>query len=286
MSSKLLSIVIPSYNQGQYIRETLESVLAQKSDDIEVLVIDGGSTDNSVEVIKEYADRLDYWVSEADRGQSHAFNKGFQRASGHYLTWVNSDDLFLAGTVNAFRDFVTRRHLPDWVAANSMWVDVEGRILNCTVNAGWSEYARKSGAMTVTGPSSFFSKALLERVGWLKEDYHYSMDTELWYRFANEGVRYETMNHFVWALRLHPDAKVSGGDFDPNHPSIAKRAAETASTRNCYYPEFKRGALHRLWVACARVKRMAKFRSLLLTKIKQGKKASVDAFSSEGGTLN
>lgn len=276
MSSKLLSIVIPSYNQGQYIRETLESVLAQKSDDIEVLVIDGGSTDNSVEVIKEYEDRLDYWVSEADRGQSHAFNKGFQRASGHYLTWVNSDDLFLAGTVNAFRKFVTKHKLPDWVAANSIWVDVEGRILKCTVNAGWSEYAKKSGALTVTGPSSFFSKSLLERVGWLKEDYHYSMDTELWYRFASEGVRYETMNHFVWALRLHPDAKVSGGSFDPNNPSIQKREKERLRTESLYYPDFSKGVLHPLRIAFARMKRLAKLRSLFVTAKRKGQAAPIN----------
>lgn len=276
MSSKLLSIVIPSYNQGQYIRETLESVLAQKSDDVEVLVIDGGSTDNSVEVIKEYEDHLDYWVSEPDRGQSHAFNKGFKRASGRYLTWVNSDDLFLAGTVAAFRRFVARKNMPDWVAANSIWVDVDGRILKCTVNAGWSDYARKSGALTVTGPSSFFSRELLERVGWLREDYHYSMDTELWYRFASEGVRYETMNHFVWALRLHPDAKVSGGDFDPDHPSIRKRREETSRTKECYYSGYTRTQFHPLWIAFARFKRLAKLRSIFLTLIWRGKKASVD----------
>ena len=276
MQSKLLSIVIPSYNQGMYIRKTLESVLAQKADDIEVLVIDGGSTDNSVEVIKEYADRLDYWVSEPDRGQSHAFNKGFQRASGHYLTWVNSDDLLLEGAIDTFRDFLKGKQMPDWVAANSMWVDVEGRIISCTVNAGWSEYARKSGALTVTGPSSFFSKSLLERVGWLREDYHYSMDTELWYRFASEGMRYETMNHFVWALRLHPEAKVSGGDFDKEHSSFQKRANEARRTKTLYYPDFSTGLLHPLWIAFVRLKRLAKLRSLLLTASRKGRSASVN----------
>lgn len=276
MSSKLLTIVIPSYNQGEFIEQTLQSVLAQKSEDVEVLVIDAGSTDNSVEVIKAYEAQLDYWLSEPDRGQSHAFNKGFQRASGHYLTWVNSDDLLLEGAIDAFRDFVKGKQMPEWVAANSMWVDVEGRIISCTVNAGWSEYARQSGALTVSGPASFFSKSLLERVGWLREDYHYSMDTELWYRFAANGVRYETMEHFVWALRLHPGAKVSGGDFDKEHPSVQKRANETRRTKALYYPDFSEGFFHLLWIAFVRMKRLAKLRSLLLTASRKGQNASVN----------
>lgn len=277
MPSKLLTIVIPSYNQGEFIEQTLQSVLAQKSEDIEVFVIDAGSTDNSVEIIKKYQDKLDFWVSEPDRGQSHAFNKGFQRATGHYLTWVNSDDLLLAGAIDTFRSFVKHKRMPDWVAANSMWVDVDGHIISCTVNAGWSDYAKKSGALTVTGPSSFFSKALLERVGWLREDYHYSMDTELWYRFAANDVRYETMNHYVWALRLHPGAKVSGGDFDKEHPSVQKRANETRRTSELYYPNFSKTWMHPIRIAFARFKRLAKFRSFMVSALKKGQVAPVNA---------
>lgn len=270
MSEKLLSIVIPSFNQGQFIERCLRSILSQQSDDLEILVIDGDSSDQTVSIIEQYADRLDYWVSEPDRGQSQAFNKGFQRAKGRYLTWVNSDDLLLPGAVDAFRQYVAQRSYPDWIAANSMWIDVDERVISCTYNAGWSELASRYGCLSVTGPSSFFSRKLLETVGWLKEDYHYSMDTELWYRFTKNGIKYEVLNHFVWALRLHAEAKVSGKDFTADSEVIAKINTERERIYAGYNIS-KPGALLAILLPLLRLKRLAKLRSIWLTSRLKGR---------------
>src|ERR1700687_6032262 len=94
MSLPRISVVTPSFNQGQFLEETILSVLGQNYPDLEYLIIDGGSTDSSVEIISKYADRLAYWESEPDRGQAHAINKGFARATGQIMCWINSDDFF------------------------------------------------------------------------------------------------------------------------------------------------------------------------------------------------
>lgn len=270
MFEKLLSIVIPSYNQGQYIERCLRSILSQKSDDLEILVIDGGSKDQTVPIIKKYASHLDCWVSESDRGQSHALNKGFQNARGRYMTWVNSDDLFLPSSLDAFRKFVTQRDYPDWIAANSTWIDIDDRVIKCSYNAGWSDLACRYGRLSVTGPSSFFSRKLLDRVGWLKEEFHYSMDTELWYRFARFGAKYHVLNHFVWALRLHEEAKVSGKDFTADREVISKIDAEHAQIYACYDLSITRAQLNIL-LPLLRLKRLAKLRSIWLTSKLKGR---------------
>lgn len=270
MTEKLLSIVIPSFNQGQYIERCLRSILSQKSDDLEVLVIDGGSTDQTVPILKKYVSHVDYWVSESDRGQSHAFNKGFQRARGRYVTWVNSDDLFLQGALGAFRQFVARWNYPDWIAANSTWIDVDDRVIRCTYNAGWSDLACRYGRLSVTGPSSFFSRKLLDRAGWFKEDFHYSMDTELWYRFARLGEKYRVLNHFVWALRLHEEAKVSGKDFTTDRKVISKIDAERARIHACYNVSSP-GSWLKILLPLIRLRRLAKLRSICLTSRLKGR---------------
>ena len=109
-NNPLLSIVIANYNYGRFLEEAIQSVITQEGfDQCELIVVDGGSTDNSVEVIKKYSDKISWWCSEPDGGQSSAFNKGFRRASGRFLTWLNADDIFLPGALSAIM-YEIRQH--------------------------------------------------------------------------------------------------------------------------------------------------------------------------------
>jgi len=109
MTFPKISIVIPSYNQGQYLEESILSVIDQKYPDLELFVVDGGSTDNSVNVIKKYAQHLKWWVSEKDKGQSEAINKGFARATGDIISWLCSDDLYTPGTFHKVASYFSQQ---------------------------------------------------------------------------------------------------------------------------------------------------------------------------------
>ena len=114
----LLSIVIVNYNYGRYLKMALDSVLEQIVPEVELIVVDGGSTDDSVEIIKKYADQIAWWCSEPDRGQSDAFNKGFAKARGRYLTWLNADDILVSGAINAILRMLRKYPDCEWFTGN------------------------------------------------------------------------------------------------------------------------------------------------------------------------
>lgn len=201
----LVSIVTPSYNQAPYLEQTIQSVLRQDYPHVEYLVIDGGSTDNSVEIIKKYADRLAYWISEKDSGQAEAINKGFARANGEILAWLNSDDYYLLNTVSvAVRCFEQN---PDvvMVYGDMLAVDGNGQTINI------SRYKQLSLedllCFQIIGQSSvFFRRSAFERAGPLEMNFHFMLDHHLWIRLAQQG----RMLHIpqIWsAARYHAEAK-------------------------------------------------------------------------------
>lgn len=157
-----ISIIMPSFNQAAYIDEAINSVLSQDYPDKELIVIDGGSTDGSVEVIQKYSQQLAYWVSEPDTGQSDAINKGFRKATGQLLTWSNSDDILLPGTLSLVSKVA--QSIPDprnrWIVGGCFWLSPEGKILRCTRARPWRKTAAKYGLVSVYSPSSFFLRKL------------------------------------------------------------------------------------------------------------------------------
>jgi len=203
-----ISIVTPSYNQGQFIEETIRSVLLQGYPNLEYIIIDGGSTDNSVEVIKKYSHWLTYWVSEADRGQSHAINKGFSKATGKIYAWLNSDDFLLPGALGnvatAYRDD------PSAVAWAGIcyWVDPNGRILKTITPRGMERDSIADWWIRgVFGQSScFFAAWTWMDVNRLDESLHYSMDLDLWVRISTLG-RFINLPYALSAAIVHDKAK-------------------------------------------------------------------------------
>lgn len=203
-----VTIVTPSFNQGRYIEQTIRSVLLQGYPNLEYIVIDGGSTDNSVEIIRKYEKWLAYWVSEKDRGQSHAINKGFERATGEVLGWLNSDDFFLPGALQTL--MLLRAVQPEAVA----WVggcrvtDGQDRFLhNLLPRVGSKHYMGDWGwEGHFYQPSCLFDGRVFREVGGLVEDLHYVMDVDLWLRMADRG-RFASTNEIVSTARLYPEAK-------------------------------------------------------------------------------
>ena len=244
----LVSVVIANYNYGRFLEEAIQSVLSQigggqnqvSPGEVELIIIDGGSTDNSVDVIKKYAyglppglqpstfnlQPLTYWVSEPDKGQSNAFNKGFAKARGRFLTWLNADDVMLPGTIAKLKVAAEKHPECEWFVGGCFWLDPEMRIVNCGRGRPFSELRCRAGEVGVWGPSSFFTKRLLDAVGGVDERFHYSMDADLWLRFAHKaGARYRPFCDYAWGLRLHPDAKMSRQIF-LNAPDERQKAAE------------------------------------------------------------
>jgi glycosyltransferase involved in cell wall biosynthesis len=215
MKNLKISVIMPSFNQVDYIEEAITSFLAQKYDNKELIVIDGGSTDGSVDIIQKYAHSLAYWVSEPDTGQSNAINKGFQKATGQLLTWLNSDDVLLPGALNLAAKKAAAISDPRqrWITGGCFWLNPDGSVISCSHARSWNQITARLGLVSVYSPSSFFSREVLDEFGNLDESLHYSMDTEFWLRLAKSGIRYTASGDYCWGLRLHPNAKMSGHLF-------------------------------------------------------------------------
>lgn len=207
-----LSIVIANYNYGSMIGAAIESVLSQDCQDFEIIVVDGGSTDNSVNVIKSYEKRIAWWVSEPDKGQSDAFNKGFSHASGEYLTWLNADDILLPGTISAVKEALTQH--PEVVYATGNFV----RFLSSTkeiIEAKWGPsylpgWMQGKGRFNpIYGPTTFWRKSVYDKIGPIDESLHYTMDVDYWARLTMAGFKQVRVNHYCWGFRMHNKSKTA-----------------------------------------------------------------------------
>ena len=210
MRLPLVSIVTPSYNQAPYLEQTIRSVLEQdyiqKGGQIEYILIDGGSSDGSREIIRRYASLLDYWVSEPDRGQTDAINKGFARAHGEIFAWLNSDDAYLPNAVSEAVDYLQANPEAGMVYGDANLIDAKGKIVGA-FPARQTDYRRLlRGSVHIPQQSAFFRAALWRQVGPLDPSFYFAMDYDLWVRLARvSSLHYRPC---LWAnFRLHPGGK-------------------------------------------------------------------------------
>ena len=267
MKDVLLSIVIANYNYGRFLETAIRSVLCQNRNDVELIICDGGSTDNSVEIIQRYAkglppntsyeewqpkhtsqhathnsQLLTWWCSEKDRGQSHAFNKGFAHARGRFLTWLNADDIMAPDAIAKLVLAIERHTKCEWFIGGCCWLDPELKIIRCTRARPLSKFRADGGDIQAYGPSSFFARSLFERVGgYVDEGFHFMMDTELWCRFYHRAhANYKMLPGYIWGFRMQPDSKTSGFRFkdsalsQSDNPMREKQRKEKAVHRSRY----------------------------------------------------
>lgn len=210
MQNPLVTVVTPSFNQGRFIRQTIESVLSQDYPHIEYIVMDAGSIDETENVVKDYAGRLQ-WVSEPDRGQSHAINKGFKMARGELVAWLNSDDIFLPHAVRYAVEAFERKPEMGAVYGEGYLIDREGAV-KCRFphTQPMNLWKLMHVSDFILQQTVFFRKEIFSQIGYIDESLHYTMDWDILIRIAK---RYEIgyIDHEMAALREYEEAKSSSG---------------------------------------------------------------------------
>ena len=201
-----ISVVTPSYNQAQFLEEAILSVIDQNYPNLEYIIIDGGSTDGSVDIVRKYEKKLAYWVSEPDRGQSHALNKGIAHATGDILFWLNADDVCLPGAFSTVIKAFNRKTMPRIVVGYAYIIDDQGK--KCgefkSKFTSWEDYATRKNMIRQI--STFFDRKLFDELGGLDESLNWPMDTDLLLRFTRV---YEPLviDEYLAAYRVHKTAK-------------------------------------------------------------------------------
>lgn len=267
----LLSIVIANYNYGRYLESAIRSILNQcesavadlggrhvlpvKGADfcVELIVCDAGSQDNSISIIAKYEHSIAWWVSEPDKGQSDAFNKGFHHACGEYLTWLNSDDFFTRDAFILLWRHILKQPNASWVSANNYFFsDEDGLITHIQWGPNWTLplFQRQKIPAAVFGPSSFIRSDVFQRVGEFDIDVHFGMDTAYWHRMHRMGYRQSRLSKFLWGFRVHGDSKTMG---EQSVLVQQKRTAENRQTLERYGSAIRltwRDPWYCLWMLC------------------------------------
>jgi len=205
-----ISIITPSYNQGRFLERTIRSVLEQRetAGPFEYLVMDGGSRDESIGILERYGAEL-AWVSEKDRGQADAVNKGLARARGEIIGWLNSDDIFYPGAVAAAAGFLARRPDVDVVYGNGNHIDEQDRVIEPYPTEDW-DFERLKERCFLCQPAVFFRRRMVERFGPLGVRWHYALDYEYWLRLGKSGARFARIGALLAGSRLHAETKTLG----------------------------------------------------------------------------
>jgi glycosyltransferase involved in cell wall biosynthesis len=231
-----ISIVTPSFNQGDFLEETILSVLSQKYPNLEYIIIDGGSTDNSIEIISKYKDQLAYWVSERDTGQYEAINKGFAKSTGEIMAWINSDDKYMPWCFQLVSEIF--RELPEveWLTTLFPFVwDENGRPMRCFLRGGYNQQGFLKGDnlpdQCIQQESVFWRRTLWEKTNeTLNCSYNLAADFELWNRFFQKADLY-SVQFPLGGFRLHSNQKSL-----LYRQQYIREANEILANINGYYP--------------------------------------------------
>lgn len=202
-----ITIVTPSYNQAKYLPEAIESILGQDYPNLEYIIVDGGSTDGSVDIIKRYESQLAFWVSEKDSGQSEAINKGLRRATGQLFNWINSDDVLFPGALQRVAEAYAKHPQADMIVGCRARSGADGKIFKVSAPPSAFAMSPERWSMFICQQSVFVTLKVMTQLGGVREDLHCIMDAELYYRLLKRNPRYVRIGALLALIREHPDAK-------------------------------------------------------------------------------
>ncbi|MEM7725900.1 MAG: glycosyltransferase family 2 protein [Cyanobacteria bacterium P01_A01_bin.45] len=214
------SVITPSYRQGRFIERTINSVLSQNIDgiesDMEYCICDGGSDDETVEILKRYDKQIN-WVSEPDKGQTDAVNKGISKTTGEIIAWINSDDIYYPGTFKAVEEVFTANPEVEIIYGNANWIDENDQVIETFPTKSW-DYQRLRQDCYICQPAVFFKRDLVEKFGNLDASLNYCMDYELWLRYGKD-IEFYHLPRKLAGSRMYASNKTLGQKL-PAHQEI------------------------------------------------------------------
>jgi glycosyltransferase involved in cell wall biosynthesis len=254
----LVSIVTPSFNQGRFIKRTIDSVLAQTYPNIDYLVVDGGSTDETLATLRSYGGRV-RWLSEADAGQTAAINKGLRQATGEIVGYLNSDDVLLPDAIARVVEHLRSHPECDLVYGDADYIDAEDRVTGTYPTAEYS-FERLMEDCCICQPAAYWRASVAESVGLFDENVQFAMDYDYWLRIGLSGLVIQHLPETLARSRLHPEAKTLSARSDILHEifDLCRRHAGYVS-RNYVYGYWEHLAFERSGVR-ARVLRNTRLR--------------------------
>jgi glycosyltransferase involved in cell wall biosynthesis len=208
-----ISVVTPSYNQGRFLERTILSVLNQNYPNLEYIIMDGGSVDGSVEIVRKYEEYVAHWVSEKDNGQTDAIRKGFERGTGIILAYLNSDDVYLPGTLSGVAEIFKENPSVQVLYGNEYRLNEsdeivgEGRLTPYFPSI--SKFGLVYGGFGIYQPASFWTREIYERAGPIDPSFIHCMDNDLFVRFAFAGAKFKFAREYLAGFRIHPHSKTS-----------------------------------------------------------------------------
>lgn len=208
-----VSLVTPSFNQAAYLEASILSVLNQGYADLEYMVFDGGSQDGSTEILNRHRDRLAYWESVPDRGQAHAVNKGWARASGAYVWWLNADDLLVPGALQSAVEYMEANPDADLIYGDVLRIDESGRVMDLYEYRDFDLVRLVAAAGAIAQAGGLMRRTVIDRIGYLDEGLHFLMDTDYWIRLALSGGCIVHLSRPLALFRIHGQAKTQSGSL-------------------------------------------------------------------------
>lgn len=203
-----ITIVTPSFNQGAFIEQTILSIVNQGYPNLEYFVCDGGSTDETVEILRKYDHQITWWCSEKDKGQTDAINKGMHRATGEIVGWINSDDVLLPGALWTVAKFYERYPDTDFANGNTIQIDKNGTIINF-MHIVMNKYLFRHGSYNISQLGMFWRRSIFDKIGYLDDSFHACMDVEWLIRVYEADLRVRRIINNLGAIRIYEDTKTA-----------------------------------------------------------------------------